>query len=342
MPARSQELVRAWGFRKQTDLATANVLAGIWRMGFLDGDVSRPKEITENDAPEFGKGHEFATANFKSHRDAFSQPRRIRKYTSSDFAAWTMGFGLGKCVKSGAGPNFTYTCTPVDPVVDGIELPYFSVLEAVRQGASDVLDHMLVGCTISGWTLALQQGPGRASSTLEARFIGSGRLTEPSGIVIPAATSEKLLAAATLTLTINGTNYVSTKKISSLEAIWENNHLTDEGFYPGSGTQSGFAVMGRIEVGTRVAGLRFLARFEDGSDELTKLGALTEGTAVLNISFDANNDLTITWHRIVFSDVEFDLGSGLLKANVQCLPMYHTSNGLLTAVAKCNTDNIAQ
>jgi len=157
---------------------------------------------------------------------------------------------------------------------------------------------------------------------------------------MPAATAEKLLSSASLACTINGVDYVTAKNIVSLEASFQNNLLLDQGFYPGSGTQDGAAIRGRLEVGNRTLGLKFTARFENGSTELTKVTNQTEGTAVLTLTYDANNSLALTFHRIVFGAAEFSDVDGLLTVNVDANCLYHSTNGLLEAVAKCNTDNI--
>ena len=214
MPANILETLIGWGFKKQTDIATANLVAGVWRLGKLNAELSPPRLNTEDDAEEMGKGHEFATQNFKTFWDTNG---RIEKYLSSDFAAWAMAFALGKVVKSGTTPNFTYTCTPLNGVTDGIELPYFSYIEQIRPGASDVLDHMAVGCAVEGWTLTVGSGPGRANSKLVVDFVGSGKRTTPSGITLPAATVEKLLPSAALSCSINGVNYVTSKNLVSLD-----------------------------------------------------------------------------------------------------------------------------
>jgi hypothetical protein len=333
-----------FGKCKQADIATANTLAGIWRLGKLNTSFGGPKLNTENDAPELGKGHEFATQVFKTSWDVQGQ---LEKYLSSDLAAWVMAFSLGHVVKSGTTPNWIYTCTPLDPVTDGIELPYFSFIEQIRPGANVVVDRMAVGCAIEDWTLTVGSGPGRANSKLVANYVGSGKQTEPSAISLPAAVAEKLLPSASLACTINGVNYVMNKNFVSLEATWKNNHRLDSGFYPGSGFQdagdgASGAIRGRLEVGDREAGLQFVARFEHDSDELTKLKALTEGTAVVQLSYNANNDLTLTYQRVIFSVAELGETDGIVTVQVTCQPLYHSTNGLLTAVAKCNTDGIAQ
>lgn len=344
MPANIREKLIGFGKARQADIATANTVANIWRLNKLNTTIADPRLNTENDAAELGKGHEFATEVFKTSWDVNGQ---IEKYLSSDFAAWAMGFGLGKASKSGTTPNFIYTCTPFDPVTDGIELPYFSFIEQVRPGAGVVVDHMAVGCAVEGWTLTVASGPGRANSKLVVDFVGSGKYVEPSGITLPAATVEKLLPSASLACSINGVNYVSNKNIVSLEAGWKNNLRLDAGFFPGSGFQdvgdaTSGAIRGRLEVGDREATLQFTARFQNGSTELQKLKDQTEGTAVIGLTYDVNNSLTLTYHRVRFSVVELGETDGLVTVQVTCQPLYHSTNGLLTAVVECNTDGIAQ
>lgn len=344
MPANIREILIGFGFARQDDIATANTVAGIWRLGKLNAAFAGPRLNTENDAAELGKGHEFATQIFKTSWDVQGQ---IEKYLGSDFAAWAMAFGLGKAVKSGTTPNWVYTCTPLDPVTDGIELPYFSFIEQIRPGAGVVLDRMAVGCAVEGWTLTVGSGPGRENSKLVVEIVGSGKHTEPSAITLPAAVVEKLLPSASLVCTINGVDYVTNRNIVSLEATWKNNLRVDEGFYPGSGFQdagdaTSGAIRGRLEVGDRECGMQFTARFANGSTELTKLKQQTEGTAVMSLSHDVNNNLELTYQRIQFSLAELGETNGIVTVRVTCTPMMHSSNGLLTAVAKCNTGGIAE
>ena len=441
MPANIREMLIGFGYRPQSDIATANVVGEVWRLGKLNSSFTGPKLNTENDAAELGKGHEFATQVFKTSWDVAGQ---IEKYTSSDFAAWAMAFSLGHVVPTGGGGNWIYTCTPLDPVTDGIELPCFSYIEQIRPGASTaVVDRMAIGCVIEGWTLTVGSGPGRANSKLVVDVVGTGKHLEPSGIALPAAIVEKLLPSASLAITVNGVNYVGNKNFVSLQATWKNNHRLDSGFYPGSGFQgaqaqidritltgdSGTAtvslagglakvatfgvgltetaaafvvswaadylaegiavtsegpdiiftasvpgtpfvspaianlvpnlagtvanaqgnvvlgesgaIRGRLEIGDREAGLQFTARFAHGSYELARLKDQKEGTAVITLTYDANNLLTLTYQRIAFSVVELGETDGIVTVQVTCAPLMHSVNGLLTAVAKCNTENIA-
>lgn len=344
MSANIREILIGFGKGKQTDIATANLVANVWQLKKLNAALANPKLNTESDAEEFGKGHEFATQVFKTSWDIAGT---IEKYLSSDIAAWAMAFGLGKVVKSGSTPNFTYTSTPLNPTADGIELPYFSFIEQIRPGGSSIIDRMAVGCAVEGWSIMVGSGPGRANSKINIEFVSSGKLTEPSGITLPAATVEKLLPSASLTLTINGVDYVTSKNIVSLDFGWKNNIRLDAGFFPGSGFQSAGdatsgAIRGRLECGDRQASLKFVARFASGSTELTSLKNQTTGTAVIVLQYDANNKLTVTFHKVSFSAAEVGDTDGLVTVSVECQPQYDATNGVLSAVALSNTDGICQ
>jgi hypothetical protein len=204
---------------------------------------------------------------------------------------------------------------------------------------------MAVGCVVEGWTISIGSGPGRANSKITVEFVGSGKYVEPSGITMPAATVEKLLPSASLALTINGVNYVSNKNIVSLETSWRNNVRLDGGFYPGSGFQTpgngaSGAIRGRMEFGNRQGTLRFVARFENGSTELTKLRQQTAGSAVISLTYDTNNSLQITWPKVTFATAEVGETDGIVTVSVDCVPMWDDTNGIISAVAKCNVDEI--
>ena len=342
---RLQEVLICFGKKKQVDIATAQAAADMWRFTKINAALANPKLATENDAAEYGKGHEFPTATFKT---AWDVGVALEKYLSAEVGAWAVCFGLGKVVKSGAGP-YVYTCTPLIPSAgDAAELPYLSYVEQIRPGAGVVVDRLAVGMAVESFQITVGSGPGRANSKISVELAGSGKVIDTAtGIVMPAATAEKLLPSASLTLSINGIDYVTNKNIVSLDTGWKNNIRMDAGFFPGSGFQtagdgSTGAIRGRLEFGNRVGNLKFVARFQNGSDEYTKLKAQTSGTAVVTLAFDINNSLQLTWQKITYSVVEIAETDEILTVAVECLPMYDTTNGILTAVAKTVVDAICQ
>jgi hypothetical protein len=211
-----------------------------------------------------------------------------------------------------------------------------------------VVDRQAVGLAIESFQISVGSGPGRANSKINVELVGSGKVIDTAtGITMPAATTEKLLPSASLTLTINGVDYVTNKNIVSLETGWKNNIRMDSGFFPGSGFQTAGdgatgAIRGRLEFGNRQGNLRFVARFENGSTEYTKLKAQTSGTALIHLQFDANNALDLTCQQITYSVVEIAETDQILTVAVECLPMYHPSNGILTAVGNTTVDAICQ
>jgi hypothetical protein len=121
----------------------------------------------------------------------------------------------------------------------------------------------------------------------------------------------------------------------------------NDGFYPGSGFQTGGdattgAIRGRLEFGNRQGTLKFVARFDAISAEYAKLKAQTTGTAVMALDYDANNSLQLTWQKVAFSTVEIGETDQFATVAVDCVPQYDATNGILTAVAKSAVDGICQ
>jgi hypothetical protein len=436
------ELLIGFGKSKQTNIATPNTAAGIWRMRKVNQTFANLKLNTEDDANELGSGNEFASNVFKTYWDFQTQ---FEKYCSAEFMTWVMVYSLGKTVKSGGTGNWIYTSNPLEPATDGVELPYFSHAEQIRPGATALMDRLAIGCAINDWTLSLKKGPGRASAKITVGVVGSGKHSIPSKIDLPAATAEKLLASAGLACSINGVDYVAAKDIEELTIGWNNNLKMDDGFYPGSGFQgtgtqvyiirlggttgtanitaagglslvvtfatdlttsagnfvtansaaystagiiltsvgsnliftdkvpgtgivspvianatgdvagkvyatqangnagiSG-AIRGRMEIGnSRTLSLSYIARFETSSLEEAKFLAGTEGTAVVSLTYDANNSWQATLQRIQFGSVDPDAADGTLVQKVDCKALWHTTNKLLTVISKCNIDGIGE
>ena len=335
MPARIQETILSFGKKKQAAIGTANVQGDLWRLNKVNATPVNPRLNTEDNAADIGKGHEFATQRFNTSWDVQFQ---IEKYLSSQFAAWAFAYALGNVAPSGA---YVYTCTPLDPVTDGIELPYFSVLEQIRPGGSPVYDNLAIGCAIAALNLEVQFGPGRAASKLTVDVVGSGKLVTDSthGLVAPTATPEVLLPSAGLEFTALTVDYVTLKRILAVRVGWNNNPLLDLGFYPGCGFQdvgdgTSGAIRGRIWAGVRTATLSFDCLLEPGSAEEAALKAGTTGTVTIHLANGASHDLLTTFHDVGLALVEKGEIQGLTQATVTCTPLYDSSNGLLTAVVK--------
>lgn len=331
-PANIRETNLVISKKKQSAAGTASVVADMIRLRKINADISIPNLITENDANEIGGGNEFAGTVYPVSWDMSG---KLEKFLTSEWAAWVMAYSLNGGAETGDGTPEIYTCIPQVPVTGGIELPYFTIAHMIRQGGSPLdglLDIAAIGCMITGWQLNLLSGPGRASAKLMADFVGTGKFANPSTLLVPAETAETPLSSASLAMTLNSINYVSSKKIQSLEATWSNNPLMGRRFYPGSGVQSGAAIGGRVEFGDRAATLKFVADFESDSTELDTMIAGTEFTAAISVTADANNSLTLTYHRLRFSRVTITQVENIVSVEAECEPLWHSSNGLFTAV----------
>ena len=149
---RLQEVLVCFGKKKQADIATAQAAADMWRFSKLNAALANPKLATENDAEEYGKGHEFPTADVQ---DGVGRERHAGEVSLRGDRRVGGRFGLGKVVKSGAGP-YVYTCTPLMPSAgDAAELPYLSYVEQIRPGGGVVLDRQAVGMAVEAFQITL-------------------------------------------------------------------------------------------------------------------------------------------------------------------------------------------
>jgi hypothetical protein len=325
------------GKGKQTNISTAG--ATFLRFKKLDTSLTTPKPVFENDAAEIGKGHEFITQTFPSH---YEVGNRLEKYASAEFVTWAASYALGNIAQVGSAAPYTYTITPINPGVT-LELPYFSLVEQVAEGGGSAVDNLYVGCAIEDFTYQFNYGPGRASSKMTVNWVGSGLLTTPSGITVPALTAENDMLAASMSLSVNGVDYVATKRILSGSVGWKNNLLLNAGFYPGSGLQNGLQVRGRMEIGARVPSFQFTARLLAGSPEYTTLVNQTTGTATLSVQHDANNSVTFTFPQMAFQVAENAEADGIVAVTVTGAPQYSNSqNTVMSVTTLCGVAGIAQ
>lgn len=342
--ASMQELSMAIGFKKQSALQTALVAADTWRLTHTNGDVAFPNMSNDSNKDDYGKGTPFATQVFKNRVD-LAWPWNAR--LTSENAAMAAAFGLGKATKTAAGTGFKYTCVPLDPITDGIEMPATTFVQAIRQGASDVFDIANIGVCCESFNISLKGGTGRDTAMIASQWVGCGMYANPSTITIPAVTTEhELPIGAVTTLTIRTVNYLTTKQFVSCELGWKNNIDLERGFYPGSGSVNGFSVRGRMLRGKPEATFSMVVMFENGSTELTDFLAQTEGTVAIDAvgavigAGPSTHKLEIDLHRVLFKSFAIREEGTFVACAVECEVLEHTSNGVITIAATCLQDNI--
>jgi hypothetical protein len=343
MPASIQELALAMGFHKQSALQVALTAPDMWCLSQTSRAIGQPVFNQESNAQDIGKGHEWATQLFPSHWDA---PWTWDARLSSENAALLAVFGLGNISKAAAGSGFKYTCTPLDPILDGIEVPSLTVVQAVRQGATDLFDYALIGMALEEFRIKLQQGPGRDNATMTSSWVGCGMHANPSTIAIPAATTEHMLnSGGASTITIRTVDYITNKRFVNLEFGWKNNLRLDSGFYPGSGSQTGANIRGRMRHGARQCFLSFTVEMEDDSSELTDMLAGTEGSANVvvpasAIAGGAFHTLEITIPRLILKAAPIGETDGLITIAVECEILKDESDEVVTVEVTTLQDEI--
>lgn len=334
MPARVQGLRFATSKGKQSDIATAASTFLRWRK--LNMDLTTPRHTTETDAAEIGKGNEFISQVFPVAKDV---GQRIEKYGSAEFVIWCAAFGLGNTHQATGGG--LYTITPIDPGTT-IELPYFTVVEQIDEGGGQAIDNMFVGCSLEDFMLTFNYGPGRQSLRCASSFMGSGRITTPSAVTLPAVLTEHYMLSQSMAISINGVDYVSSKTILSGSIGWKNNLNGAAGYFPGAGLLDGAAIRGRQEIGAREASLQFTVRLLSGSTEYAKLIAQTTGTAVVTFTFDSTHTVTFTFPQVSFSAIENHEDGGIVALTVTVAPQYSSGSGILTVTGQCAQTGIGQ
>ena len=341
--ANIQELMNGWSYGKQTAIGTVNSSA-IWRQTNLNTKPWAKVPVNEDDRAEIGKGHEFPTQLFKSH---YNMPTyEISKYASSQFLAFVTAFGLGNVTLTGTNP-YTYVAVPALGATNptGLELPYFSFVQQIRPGGSAILDEVLIGCAIKGFKISIKNSPGRASAIVTADCMTTGQYTSPSTIVLPASAvaDNEFNAGMISALTINGINYLtggSGKNFVSLDLSWDNNFRP--GFFPGSGTQDGYQIQGRLEWGDRTFGMSMVVRVSAGSTEYANLINLTTGTSTITFTKDANNSFSVAVQKQGFQVAELGNTDGIVTLAITGEQLYDPTNGLVTFTTVTSQGGICQ
>jgi hypothetical protein len=343
-PANIREVQLAMGIVPQSDLATANIAADLWSLTKTNAAFIGHDLASESDAQDLGKGHEFATQTFPTSSGVQGP---YEKYLSSEWAAWLFAFAFGNMTRTTSGTGKLYTSVPSDPSSACLDLPPFTLIEKIRSSTEMVMDVGYVGCVINGWTLALKSGTGRANATLNAEIVGSGKVSNPAGLTMPTVETEHFLNAGSATITINGVDYTTAKTFLSLEVSYRNNVRMEDGIFPGSGTQNGYAIRGRMEHGDRELGLSFVARLLKDSAEYTKLLAGTTGTASVIVAGatigagPTTHKVQIDFPKIQYSAVARGEQNGIVTVAVAATPLWDSvTSKIIETKVTCDRDDI--
>jgi len=335
-PANIRETKIGFGFKRQMAIDAANPVGDMWSLTKTNPALAENLFNTENDAEDIGKGNDWPQNLYKTSTDFRVA---VEKFLTVEGLLQASAFALGSVTETPPALGASiYDIVPMRPEVDCINLPVFTYVEQIRPGPDYLLDRAAVGCVVNDFNVSFRNGPGRDNSTISMNLIGTGKTVEPSGMVLPANYPEHRLSAGGLKVTINGIEYVTSKRIESLEFGYNNNLRADSGYFPGSGEQDGFQYRGRMEFGnTRAITLTYVARLIAGSTELAQLKTLTTGVAHVECYAETIGTSTekfgfdATWHKAVFSVVTIGDADGIVTVQVTVTPLWKDdTDGIFT------------
>lgn len=336
MAANIQELQVAFSKTAQAAINTAST--DLLRVNSTSEDIADVDPIVEDDADEIGKGNEFPQQSFL---EAWKVTKKWECYLSAETLALAAAYGLGS--------GNTTTFTPIDPETNanGIELPYMTLLEAIRPGsATQVFNRAMLGMVVDKFVIKLGKGPGRKNSMLTMDLVGTGQVDNATTLAMPAKTNVHYLPAASLTCTINGVDYVAAKTFESFDFTWDNK--VRDGFFPGSGFQTpgdptSGQIQGRMEYGKRSLESYFIVRFQNGSTELATLTAQTTGTAVVGLAGATGFSTTITMPQVTFKTSKIANEQGIVTVRVDLSAQYSDVAGNnVSMVVNHNLGNVGR
>lgn len=339
-PARVQGLVYCLGSAKQANISTASTT--YIRVPKLDMGVPFSNYGTETDKDWIGKGSEFVSAT-GVYPTAKTFGGSASRYGSAEWMLWSWVYALGHNTLASS----LYTATPLANATS-LEPPYFSLLAQLAGGGGTLFDETHIGCAVEEVVTEFKYGPTLASITNNCTYIGSGKITTPSGVSAPSVLSEKYMHSQSMAITINGIDYVAGSPGAATMLMgsigWKNNIIAPLMYYPGSGSQDGAAIGGRMLIGNRVPTLNFTAFLQSDSTEYAKLVAQTNGTAVITFTFDATHFCTFTFAQVSFSAVTRTTEEGIVAVSVTCEPKTVTGDGtdVVTVSGKCAITDICQ
>lgn len=332
--ALSQDKYMCLGYKQQKDLTTALAAADMWTLTGTQMDI-QAKPIDEDNAADLGKGV-YATNTYPSHIEAGGSWNGLA--TAESLAAIS-AFWVSKLQKAVSGDGFKYTMVAPVFATDGLDMAVNTI--AVKVGA--VQDKALIGLACNEFGLQMQTGPGRQNCQFTSNWVGTGKYANPSNIVFPAATAEHSLTAGSLeTATIIGFDYKTTGRLNTLNLSLNNN--IRQGYFPASGSQSGYQLQGRMRRGVPSMSLTAKVECDSASSEEATLLAGTEGTGVIYLKGAALGasffSWKITFHRLKLKATPLGDADGIATWDCEYAILEHSVNGVFTIEAICDQDDI--
>lgn len=340
-----QEVRFAVGFKQQTDLVTPLVAADMVSLRQTNSELIQAQPINEDDAADYGKGV-YATQTFPSNWQAGGPWNgRLSSEALAIITAFAIGKVTSKASTTGVG-GFLYTFHEPTFATDGIDLPTTTMAVQIRTSTDAITDKAIVGVACEEFGLSFKLGPGRDNAGFTSTWHGTGQNDKPSTITIPAIYDEHAMNAGGITeLTLLGFDYLANKRFVNLDFKWKNNIRTS-GFFPGSGSQSGYQIEGRMRRGIPTITLTAVVECDSGSSEEDALLAQTTGTGVIHVTgaqVGAGPEFfgwKITFHKMSVKSSPIGDSDGIASYQLEYFLLQDSVNGVLTIEAITDHDNI--
>ncbi len=340
-----QEVRNAIGFKQQNGLTVPLVAADMVSLRQTNSELIQAQPINEDDSSDYGKGV-YATTTFPSHWVAAGPFNgRLSAEALAIITAFAIGKVTSKAATVGAG-GFLYTFVEPTFATDGLDLPVTTMAVQIRTGGSAITDKAIVGCACEEFGLTFRLGPGRDNAGFTSQWHGTGQNAKPSTIVIPTLYAEHPMNAGNVTvLTLIGFDYLANKRFVSLDFKWKNNIRTS-GFFPGSGSQSGYQIEGRERRGVPTITLSAVVECDSGSSEEDALLAQTVGTGVIQVDgaqVGAGPEFygwKITFHALSVKTSPISEADGIAAYQVDYFILQDSMAGLCTIEAITDLDDI--
>ena len=333
-----QEVRFGVAYKKQVDLVTPLTAADMWSLRQTNSDFIQAQPVNEDDANDYGKGV-YITETFPSYIDSKGN---WNGRLTSESAAMISAFGIGAATKATSGGGFKYTMVAPIFATDGLQLPATTMCLQIRTGGDAITDKALVGMVCEEFGFEWKLGPGRDNALFTSSWIGTGANVKPSTITIPDIYAEHSMNAGAITaLNFDGFDYLANLRFISCKFNWKNNFRDNSSYFPGSGSQSGYQLRGRMRRAAPTITLQTVVECDSGSSEEDLLLSQTYGTGRITAAASvADNALDIQFFKIVPKATPITESEGIASYTVDWSVVQHPSNGVLQIDATCLQDSI--
>jgi hypothetical protein len=336
--ALTQEVRYAIGYKAQADLKTPVPVTDMLSLRQTNTDFVQAQPINEDDSTDLGKGV-YTTQTFPSYIDCKGN---WNGRLTSESAAMLVAFGVGGVVEAPSGTGFGYTVKEPIFATSGLDLPVTTMLLQIRTGAAAITDKLLPGMACEEFGFEFKIGPGRDNALFTSAWIGTGAFTKPSAYIMPPIYSEHTINAGGITqLKFLGFDYLANLRFINARFSWKNNLRDQSSYFPGSGSQAGYQLRGRMRRAAPTITLSTQVECDSGSSEEDALLAQTPGTGMIVADGAAvDNSLQLQFFKIIPRATPIADADGIASYNVDYFVMQDATNGVMQLVATTSQTGI--